>query len=49
MGLQTGTDYGPYISNAASPIATTTIVDLCTEKLVDDWTRMRSNVRFLFR
>ena len=43
--LQSGSDYGPYLANEASPLHTTTIVERCTEKLVDDWTRMRANVR----
>ncbi len=43
--LQTGTDYGPYLANEPSPLHTTTIVDRCTEKLVDDWNKMRANVR----
>ena len=45
--LQTGTDYGPYLANEPSPLHTTTIVDRCTEKLVDDWNKMRTNVSFL--
>jgi len=44
---QTGTDYGPYLANEPSPLHTTTIVDRCTEKLVDDWNKMRANVRAL--
>ena len=43
--LQTGTDYGPYLANEASPLFTATIVERCTEKLVDDWNKMRANVR----
>jgi V-type H+-transporting ATPase subunit d len=39
----TGTDYGPYLANEASPLHTTTVVDRCTEKLVDDWNHMRAN------
>ncbi|KAK9822704.1 hypothetical protein WJX81_004748 [Elliptochloris bilobata] len=39
----TGTDYGPYLANEPSPLHTTTIVDRCTEKLVDDWNKMRAN------
>lgn len=42
--LQSGSDYGPYLANEASPLHTTTIVERCTEKLVDDWNRMRANV-----
>ena len=44
LTLQSGSDYGPYLANEASPLHTTTIVERCTEKLVDDWTRMRANV-----
>ena len=43
--VQTGTDYGPYLANEPSPLHTTTIVDRCTEKLMDDWNKMRTNVR----
>ena len=43
--MQTATDYGPYLANEPSPLHTTTIVDRCTEKLVDDWNKMRTNVR----
>ena len=42
--VQTSTDYGPYLANEASPLHTTTIVERCTEKLVDDWNKMRANV-----
>ena len=42
--VQTATDYGPYLTNEPSPLHTTTIVDRCTEKLVDDWNKMRTNV-----
>ena len=42
--LQTSTDYGPYLANEPSPLHTTTIVERCTEKLVDDWNKMRANV-----
>jgi hypothetical protein len=42
---QTGTDYGPYLANEASPMHTTTLVDCCTRKLVADWKYMRENVR----
>ncbi len=45
--VQTSTDYGPYLANEPSPLHTTTIVDRCTEKLVDDWNKMRTNVRLL--
>lgn len=43
--MQTSTDYGPYLASEASPLHTTTIVERCTEKLVDDWNKMRANVR----
>ena len=43
--LQQSTDYGPYLANVASPLHTTTIVEQCTEKLTEDWARMRCNVR----
>lgn len=43
--LQTGTDYGPYIVNEPSPLHTTTIVECCTCKLVEDWKYLRVNVR----
>ncbi|GAX82090.1 hypothetical protein CEUSTIGMA_g9518.t1 [Chlamydomonas eustigma] len=39
----TATDYGTYLSNEASPLYTTTIVEKCTKKLVDDWVKMRAN------
>lgn len=39
---QTATDYGPYLANEASPLFTSTIVDRCTRKLVDDWRAMRA-------
>lgn len=39
----TGTDYGPYLANVPSPLSTSSLVDACTEKLVDDWNRMRCN------
>ncbi len=42
--MQTSTDYGPYLANEPTPLHTTTIVDRCTEKLVDDWNKMRTNV-----
>ena len=41
----TGSDYGPYLANEASPIYTSTIVEKCTKKLVDDWNKMRCEVR----
>lgn len=44
MDLQTATDYGPYLANEASPLYTSTIVDKCTQKLVDDWNAMRCQV-----
>lgn len=39
----TGTDYGPYIVNEPSPLHTTTIVECCTCKLVEDWKYLRVN------
>lgn len=48
MGLQTSSDYGPYLANEASPLHTTTLVERCTAKLVDDWNRMRCNVSLAF-
>ena len=42
---QTGTDYGPFLANEASPMHTTTLVDCCTRKLVADWRYLRENVR----
>lgn len=45
--MQTSTDYGPYLANEPSPLHTTTVVDRCTEKLVDDWNKLRMNVRLL--
>jgi hypothetical protein len=42
--LQTATDYGTYLANEASPLYTSTIVDKCTQKLVDDWNNMRCQV-----
>lgn len=42
LNLQ-ATDYGTYLVNEPSPLHTTTIVDKCTEKLVDDWNYLRTN------
>jgi hypothetical protein len=42
--LQTASDYGSYLANEASPLYTSTIVDKCTQKLVDDWNNMRCQV-----
>jgi hypothetical protein len=42
---QTATDYGGYLANEASPLYTSTIVDRCTQKLVEDWNAMRCQVR----
>lgn len=42
--MQTASDYGPYLANEASPLYTSTIVERCTEKLVDDWHAMRCQV-----
>ena len=44
LPLQAATDYGPYLANEASPLYTTTIVEKCTQKLVEDWNRMRCQV-----
>ncbi|KAG2500065.1 hypothetical protein HYH03_002342 [Edaphochlamys debaryana] len=38
----TSTDYGAYLVNEASPIYTATIVEKCTQKLVNDWNYMRT-------
>jgi hypothetical protein len=43
---QTATDYGPYIQNLPSPLHTTSIVEACTQLLVDQWHYLRANVRF---
>lgn len=43
--LQTATDYGQYLANEPSPLLTTTIVEKCTQKLVDDWNKMRCQVQ----
>lgn len=43
--VQTSSDYGAYLANEASPLHTTTIVERCTQKLVDDWNKMRCQVR----
>ncbi|CAI5976472.1 unnamed protein product [Closterium sp. NIES-65] len=37
----TGTDYGGFLQNEPSPLHTTTIVDKCTQKLVDEFDHMR--------
>lgn len=42
--MQTSSDYGNYLANEPSPLHTTTIVEKCTQKLVDDWNNMRCNV-----
>lgn len=39
----TGTDYGEYVQNQPSPLMTTTLVEACTQKLVDDWAYLRQN------
>ncbi len=44
---QSATDYGPYVQNLASPLHTTTLVEACTQLLVDQWVFMRANVRQL--
>eukprot|EP00850_Spirogloea_muscicola_P001039 SM000004S14909 [mRNA] locus=s4:114091:116747:- [translate_table: standard] len=38
----TGTDYGPYLQNEPSPLHTSTIVEKCTQKLVEDYMYMRN-------
>lgn len=40
---QTGTDYGQYVVNEPSPLYTTSLVEACTRKLVDDWAYLREN------
>lgn len=47
--VQTATDYGPYLANEPSPLHTTTVVEKCTQKLVDDWSKMRCQVRLGLR
>jgi hypothetical protein len=42
--VQTATDFGHHLANEASPLYTTTIVEKCTQKLVDDWNYMRTQV-----
>lgn len=42
--MQTASDYGSYLANEASPLYTSTIVDRCTQKLVEDWNDMRCQV-----
>eukprot|EP00475_Leptophrys_vorax_P037059 TRINITY_DN63386_c0_g1_i1.p1 TRINITY_DN63386_c0_g1~~TRINITY_DN63386_c0_g1_i1.p1 ORF type:complete len:352 (-),score=33.85 TRINITY_DN63386_c0_g1_i1:252-1307(-) len=37
----TGTDYGSFLQNEPSPLHTTTIVEKCTSKLVDEFNHMR--------
>lgn len=48
-GAQAATDYGSYLSNEASPLHTTTLVERCTQKLVDDWNYLRNNVWLAFQ
>ncbi|PNH09530.1 putative V-type proton ATPase subunit d [Tetrabaena socialis] len=38
----TSSDYGSYLANEASPIYTATIVEKCTQKMVNDWNYMRT-------
>ncbi|CAM6083983.1 unnamed protein product [Calypogeia fissa] len=38
------TDYGPYLANEPSPLHTTTIVEKCTQKLVDEYNFMLTQV-----
>ncbi|KAG0538232.1 hypothetical protein BDA96_03G217500 [Sorghum bicolor] len=40
----TATEYGPYLQNEPSPLHTTTIVEKCTLKLVDEYKHMIDNV-----
>mmetsp|Transcript_18805 Transcript_18805/g.56846 ORF Transcript_18805/g.56846 Transcript_18805/m.56846 type:complete len:352 (-) Transcript_18805:134-1189(-) len=37
------TDYGPYIQNLATPLHTTTLLEACTQLLVDQWSFLRAN------
>lgn len=39
----TATDYGDYLKDVPSPLSASTIVDRCTQKLVDDWNHMRAH------
>ncbi|TKY65211.1 V-type proton ATPase subunit d2 [Spatholobus suberectus] len=39
------TEYGPYLQNEPSPLHTTTIVEKCTLKLVDDYKNMLCQAR----
>ena len=43
------TDYGPYLANEPSPLHPATIVEKCTQKLVDEWNHLRCQVRFQWR
>lgn len=43
--VQSATDYGPYVQNLPSPLHTTTLVEACTQLLVDQWLYLRANVR----
>eukprot|EP00210_Caulerpa_lentillifera_P002240 g2152.t1 len=36
------TDYAKYLADLPSPLMTSTIVERCTQKLVDDWRHMRA-------
>jgi hypothetical protein len=42
--VQSATDYGPYVQNLPSPLHTTTLVEACTQLLVDQWLYLRANV-----
>lgn len=44
LRLQSATDYGPYIQNLATPLHTTTLLEACTQLLVDQWSFLRANV-----
>lgn len=39
------TDYGPYLANEPSPLHPATIVEKCTQKLVDEWNHLRCQAR----
>lgn len=42
--MQSATDYGPYIQNLATPLHTSTLLEACTQLLVDQWSFLRANV-----
>jgi hypothetical protein len=39
------TDYGHYLQNEPSPLLPATIVEKCTQKLVDEWNHLRCQAR----